>query len=94
MMYGKNDIMITLSAEEKETISRMVMVDQAARISVEPQKGDLVKASGVGVGVVIEEMCGTDLIKVSWFTQGVFGFAPYTVTEDHRDTVTVIAKST
>ena len=48
MMYGKNDIMITLSAEEKETISRMVMVDQAARISVEPQKGDLVKASNQG----------------------------------------------
>ena len=94
MMYGKNDIMITLSAEEKETISRMVMVDQAARISAEPQLGDLVKASGVGTGVVIEEMYGTDLIKVSWFTQGVFGFAPYTVTEDHRDTVTVIAKST
>ena len=94
MMYEKNDIKITLSPEEKKETERMIMADKAWKIPAFPKRGDLVTASGVGVGVVIEEMYGTDLIKVSWFTQGIFGFAPHTVTEEHPTAVSVLAKAT
>ena len=95
MMYDKNDIKITLSPEEREETEKIVMATPPGfKMPAFPKKGDLVTASGVGVGVVIDEMYGTDLIRVSWFTQGIFGFAPYTVTEDHRTTVSVLSKAT
>ena len=93
-MYEKNDIKITLSPEERKETERMVMLDKAWKMPTVPRKGDLVTASGIGVGVVIEEMYSTGLVKVSWFTQGVFGFAPHTVTEEHPTAISVLAKAT